>query len=182
RRFARAVTVCAALAGLPVPASAIDFDTAKARATSAQQQAAEGQWDAAYGELTTALGQCPPDKNGRPCRLLLEFNLGYLYQRWGAATPQRHDQLLEKSIAAYRSVLDEMPTHPETINNLALVLQTMGRRDELLALLDRVRGSNPGEAARISILIGDQQANAGDWAHAYETYAAAADLAPGEDA
>ena len=182
RRFARAVAVCAALAGLPAPAAAIDFEAAKVRAAAAQQQAAEGQWDAASGELTTALGQCPPDKDGRSCRLLLEFNLGYLYQRWGAAAPQRRGQLLKESVAAYRSVLNEMPTHPETISNLALVLETMGRSEELRALLEQVRVGNPNEAAQISVLIGDERADAGDWAHAYAGYAAAADLAPGQDA
>ncbi len=154
------------------------YETARREAATSRDDMANGRFDEAQRRLSGALKRCEPEVEGRPCRLLLHYSLGYLYAGWADAVPERRDGALARSAAFYRLVLEETPGHAETINNLALVLRDLGQVDDLVSLRDRVMADDPALAARVVVVIGDSHAGRGDWRSAYQAYADAAKLDP----
>ncbi len=186
----RWLTLCAGITvalavGTATPSiaqTAGSYEVAKDQAAAARQAMTQGQWDEAQARLARAIRRCEPEAEGRPCRLLLHYNLGYLYARWAEALPERRDGLLARSADYYRRVLAEAPDHAETVNNLALVLRDQGKVDKLTALRDRIMARNPALAARAAAVIGDGHAERGAWKAAYQAYADAAKLDPSAEA
>ncbi|MGD9535652.1 MAG: tetratricopeptide repeat protein [Alphaproteobacteria bacterium] len=185
-RRPRRIAGLAALAGLlmaaaALPAGAASYDMAQTASVAAQQEMAEGRWPEASRRLLAALDECPEGGEGRGCRLLIDFNLGYLYERWSRVAPEQQDALLKRSVMMYGRVLEEAPTHAETITNLSLVLKELGDTRGLEALGQRLRSADPTQAAVVAMAAGDGHAARRSWQAAFDAYLEAASLNPADE-
>ena len=81
-----------------------DDEKIRAIAAAAQQAALLNQWEAAEFQLKSGFPLCRKEAEGRPCRLLLEFNLGYLYEQRSLVDEQRQEALLEASASISSSL------------------------------------------------------------------------------
>ncbi len=164
------------------PVAAQTYRDARAAAAVAQQAIDSGEWDAAARGLNTARESCGISRSGRACRLLIDFNLGHLYQRRARSTAADRQAWLERSVSAYRRVLAERPDHAATMTNLALVLSGLGQVETLQSLVNHAIEVAPEEASSISLMVGALHASASRWRTAYDAYATAARLAPDDEA
>jgi tetratricopeptide (TPR) repeat protein len=175
-----------ALAGLLALAEAASveassYDMAQSASAAAQQEMAEGRWSDASRRLLAALDECPDVREGLGCRLLIQFNLGYLYERWSGVAAEQRQALLKRSATMYGRVLEEAPRHAETITNLSLVLHALGDMQGLEALKRRLQGEDPARAAMVAMVIGDSHAASGRWRPAFDAYLDAAALNPADE-
>lgn len=162
-------------------ARADEYAKATEVASRAQAAAAAGRWADAQNSLADELARCEAEAPGRACRSLVQFNLGFLYERWSKTESDQREALLRRSVAAYRAVLADSPGHEATIRNLSLALADLGDIEGLRALLEAEGKTSPPEASRIAVLIGDLQRAAGRPADALATYRQAAAYAPNDE-
>jgi hypothetical protein len=123
------------------------LDIAAAREVSAQALGlqATGDWGQARERLAAALARCAAGEEGRPCRLQLQYSLGYSYQREAELAPGGPGAdaapLLDRASAAYARVLAEAPEHAATRANLLATLvagaELAEESGELAGALDR---------------------------------------------
>lgn len=177
-RAIRRLLAVAAIAAAAAPVWAQGYEEARAIAAEARQAAASGRWAAAEDRLLAGRRGCNEGPAGRRCRLLLDFNLGYVYEQHGRSDAGRQRELLDASATAYRRVLEEVPGHAATLNNLALVLSRLDRIPALEDLLARARLHAPREAGGIAMLIGETHAAASRWPEAFDAYVTAGELMP----
>ena len=170
------------LAAAVLPAAAQTYRDARTAAGEAREAMNRGDWEGAGRVLESARRTCFANRAGRACRLLVDFNLGHLFQQRARAEGARTGTWLESAVAAYRRVLAERPDHAATLNNLALALRDLGRADVLNELVDHAGVSAPDEAPAIAMLLGDLQIANGRWKDAYGAYEIAARMAPGDEA
>lgn len=170
--------VAAVLAAVPFAANATSYDLAQEAAQRVAVQIENGDWQGAEQLLSETRRRCEDGPAGKSCRLLIDFNQGYLMQSWAAAEAGDGFERLRRSAAAYERVLEGAPGHPDTINNLTFVLRALKDRDRLRDLMARVRDQSPRQAAAVAAAIGNLHLNDGRAVAALEAYNDALALDP----
>ncbi len=167
-----------AIAGIllgPVKGAADDYQDAKTAVDEALATGKTGNWESAAGDLVKARSSCADGDSGKPCRLLIDFNLGYAWEQYSGSAPAASETLyLKRSAVAYFRVLKGAPKHRATLKNLALVLGKLGASAALIDLLGHARTHAPSRVSEIAILLGDAFKRSGQITDAYKTYAEAA--------
>lgn len=176
-------SACALLAGTllaTAPALAADrYDAARAATQAAQTLQAAGQWPEARARLEREGGVCGDDNDdGRACRLLVRFSLGYLAEREAASRAPADAELLAQAVAHYRAVLAEAPDHEATLKNLALVYRRLQRPDEAEQALRRAVDQDRSGSGRAALLLGQLYRDTGRPDNALAAYQAAAGADP----
>lgn len=154
------VKVDPGLASHPVaapPDLPLSADAAREISAQALELQAAGEWEQARERLAAALARCAAGGDGRECRLLLQYSLGYSYQRQSelSAAGHRSEALpgLDRAAAAYALVLEEAPEHAPTRANLlstllagAEIVEESGELEEALARYARATEVAPRSA------------------------------------
>lgn len=102
----------------------------------------------------------------------LDFRIGWVLTRQSEAVPlddPQHLQLLAEAADAYESILAAFPRQPQTVVNLALVLERVGDFDRAAAVLGAA--ARPDDAPTdVLLALGDLQRARGEVAKAHATW------------
>lgn len=174
---------CVALVAMTLagPAAAQDDYRAAQNAVDAALKAGEsGAWQEGAERLLESRNTCDRGNAGDPCRLLIDFNLGYAWEQYSRSEPEAgtKELFLNRSAESYLRVLEDAPEHAATLHNLSLVLAELGEVGQLRDVLDVAEQGAQPEAAEIAVLLGDVESRQSEWAAAYGAYARAAAMAP----
>jgi tetratricopeptide (TPR) repeat protein len=161
------------------PAAAADrYDEARAATQQAQTLQAAGRWPEARTLLENQGGACGAEDEGRACRLLVRFSLGYLAEREAGGRTPVEPELLVQAAAYYRAVLAEAPDHEATLKNLALVYRALQRPDEAEAALQQAAAQDRSGSGRAALMLGQLYRDTGRPDAAIAAYQAAAGAGP----
>jgi tetratricopeptide (TPR) repeat protein len=105
--------------------------------------------------LKKSLNNCETGEHTKKCRPLLNYSLGYLTQRTAKNDPVRSTELLKRAEVYYLEVLEDLPNHGPTLNNIALIYSKTGRMGEAARLLERALRSDPLRNNRYRLSLGD---------------------------
>lgn len=163
--------------------SALKFDRSKEMSTEALKSSQAGDQARATAIATAALQDCPGGETGSACRGLLNYTVGYIYQREAqiARSPTDRDRALASAADSYRAALRDDPNNATIHFNLALLLSTSGNPGAAISELQQAVQADPRQW-QYSIKLGDIQEQQQNWAAAMQAYAQAAQNAPGADA
>jgi tetratricopeptide (TPR) repeat protein len=160
-----------------------DAQTARAVAERAERMAQAGDQERAVAFVGRQLQLARESSWSRPAMAQLSFTLGWLYHDLAANQPERRADLLKRSVASYRDSIVLYPGNTAASENLAQVLRELGRFDEAVAVLERIRqpDASPRQTYERLLLMGDLQTAQGEVRQAAGTYLKAFDLIPEDD-
>lgn len=169
----------ALLAVFGAAAAAADrYDEARAATQQAQALQAAGQWPEARTLLENQAAACGAADDGRACRLLVRFSLGYLAEREAGGRAPTDPALLTQAAAYYRAVLAEAPDHEATLKNMALVYRALQRPDEAEDALKQAALQDRSGSGRAALMLGQLYRDTGRPDAALAAYQAAAGAGP----
>lgn len=142
----------------------------------AERLGAQGDLPAAERALKSAQSQCPGGEEGRPCRQVLDYSLGYLLETGSAVNEARETELLRRAAEFYERILIETPSHPPTLDNLISIYGRLGESERAIPPLERALAADPAIAGRYALQLGDICLRTGRMDDARRLYRRAADL------
>ena len=134
-------------------------------------------WSKAIAYLQQTRQACESGPGGRSCRALLDYTLGFMFERQSRTEPG-HEAHLRNAVDSYRKVLDESARHGPTMHNLALIYHQQGNSDDALSLLRQAIASDASRNYLYETAIGDIRFDQGQWDAALEAYQRAARMNP----
>jgi tetratricopeptide (TPR) repeat protein len=161
----------------------VNFDKSKETSAEALKTSQAGDPAKAIDVARMGLRNCPAAAMGESCRGLLNYTIGYIYQRQAqsAATAADREGALTSAVAAYRTALKDDPNNGTIHFNLALLLTASGKQDQAAAELQQAVQADP-KNWQYSVKLGDIQAQQKNWQAAMQAYTQAAQAAPSADA
>ena len=150
----------------------------EAAVAKAQRLAKGGAWSEADELLERHLPNCRAGAAGLNCRPLISYTRAYLREQQARRDPERREQLLGEASDWYQRVLDDVPGHGTTLNNLALINRYFGNFDRAVQLLEQAMNTNPDERSIHAVTLGDLFLDRERWDDALRTYERAMERKP----
>lgn len=155
--------------------------TASGQAEKARELQEGGHYADALELTERGLSECGTAE----CRHRLQYTLGYLYQMQSREEkPEAASALLRKSAAAYGEILDQLPAHWPTVQNLLNVYSRLGEPQEAEDALQRGLDSfkhrfvSEERKATFALALGDLYIREGKATESVEAYQVAVDAIP----
>jgi tetratricopeptide (TPR) repeat protein len=150
--------------------------------TQSLSLAQSGKWEDAIATASTGLQRCPAGDDGRPCRALLNYTMGFIYQLEADSSkdPQPRARSLSAGRDHYQSSLQDDPSTGAVHYNLALMLDALGQTQEAAAQLQQAIRSDPARASQYGVMLGDLYVRWRNPGAAFSAYQQAAAAGPAE--
>jgi Tfp pilus assembly protein PilF len=161
----------------------IKFDRSKEISAEALKSSQAGDPSRAIEIASAALQDCSADEAGSACRELLNYTIGYIYQREAqiAANSADREHALTSATESYRAALKDDPNNTTIHFNLGLALISSGNQAAAISELQKAAQADPTQW-QYSIKLGDIQQQQKNWTAAMQAYTQAAESAPGVNA
>ena len=137
-------------------------------------------WSKAIAFLQQTRQDCETGPSGRSCRALLNYTMGFMFERQSRTDPG-HEAHLGNAVESYRKVLDDSTRHGPTMHNLALIYHQQGNSNDALNLLRQAITADTSRNYLYETAIGDIKFDQGQWDAALESYQRAARINPRAD-
>ena len=158
-----------------IVAQTSEIEQTRSLTSQAQNLVNQKSWEEAIQLLQEGLQNCDNQKKAIECRVILNFNLGYLYQ-----IKDIGDVKTNHTVAAeyYNKALSDQPHNVQIISNLALVLQHLGKWEEAVNMFNRAAEIDTEKRESYLIAIGDLYLENNHLSQALESYRKAVGLNP----
>jgi tetratricopeptide (TPR) repeat protein len=135
-------------------------------------------WPKAIEFLQETHQACGSGQSGRGCRSLINYSLGFMFERQSRTDADRREAHLTNAVESYRKVLVDSTQHGPTMHNLALIYHQLGNSNEALNLLHKAITSDSSRGYLYETAIGDIMFDQGQLNTALQAYRRAARMNP----
>lgn len=144
-----------------------------------QNQVSQGDWRAAERTLLRAENACKQRTDSDNCLDKTTFSRAWTYTQRSARDESNREGYLQRARDGYLAILERHPGHLPTIDNLILVLEQLGDRQQLERLLPSLqRLEDKKRLAKVTLMIAGMYNDAENSGRAFAYYARACELAP----
>lgn len=148
-----------------------------------QEQVGRGNWRAAERILQRAEQGCSQQSDPESCLTKITFSRSWTYARHAEKDQANRGSYLQRAQDGYLAILKTHPIHLPTIDNLLLVLEQLGDRQELEHLLKSLQGLEDNKRyIKAALMLAGLYTEEGNSQRAFAYYARAYELEPSQRA
>lgn len=157
------------------------IEQAKDMSYRAQGLVQERQWAEAIEVLSVGFEKYTNQEEKKEYGAILNFSMGYVYQRMSDEEPGERISNLELAAKFYRQTLVDAPGNVQVMDNLTLVLKSLGQWQEAVGLLRRAAEISPQKRGAYLLTLGDLYRENDSLPRALECYRQASELNPSHE-
>ncbi len=148
-----------------------------------QEQVGQRNWRAAERILQRAEQGCRQKYDAKSCLAKITFSRAWTYTRRSEKDQANRERYLLRAQGGYLTILKTHPEHLPTIDNLLLVLEQLGDRQELEHLLKSLQDLDDNKRyIKAALMLAGLYAEAGNSQRAFAYYARVYELEPSQRA
>ncbi len=136
-----------------------------------QQQVRQGDWNAVKMTLQRAEQRCKNQQDANGCLAKVTFSGAWAYSRRAEDDSSNRTAYLQRARDGYLEILKQHPKHMATIDNLLLVLEQLGDRQQLERMLKLLRSlDDDSRFIKATLIVADLYRDDGNIERAFGYY------------
>lgn len=133
-----------------------------------QNQVRQGDWINAENTLRRAEQRCTRQQDAKACLAKVAFSRAWTYTKRAKRDPSNRTAYLQRARNDYLTILEQHPNHLATIDNLLLVLEQLGDRQQLERLLKHLRKmEDDSRLIKATLMVADLYSDDGNTERAF---------------